>query len=226
MLTIEKLEQSVSSVSIVNFEHVIAGWVAANCSYDHFNSFIVFEACEKKLTRFFYCDFIIQLFFRPMRFNMIKALKQKVLFKLHALRRIRKYLTPDKAKVLCNVFIKSQFSYASIIWMFCRKMDYLKMEKIRYKALRIVFDSNESLEDLFLHSNEVSIHQKQLRQLTSEIYKSLRDLSPEFIKPFFTVKEFPYILRNGDILHFSSARTTYYGNFSGHVKCGIIYRFP
>ena len=38
---------------------------------------------------------------------------------------------------------------------------------------------------LLLHSNEVSIHQKQLRQLTTEIYKSLTDLSPEFIKPFF-----------------------------------------
>ena len=35
----------------------------------------------------------------------------------------------------------------------------------------------------------VSIHQKQLRQLTTEIYKSLTDLSHEFIKPFFTVKE-------------------------------------
>ena len=39
------------------------------------------------------------------------------------------------------------------------------------------------------HSNEVSIHQKQLGQLTTEIYKTLTDLSPEFIKPFFTVKE-------------------------------------
>ena len=39
-----------------------------------------------------------------------------------------------------------------------------------------------------LHNNEVSIHQKQLRQLATEIYKSLTDLSPEFIKPFFTVK--------------------------------------
>ena len=84
-------------------------------------------------------------------------------YKLHALRRIRKYLTPDKAKVLYNAFINSQFNYASIIWMFCRKTDHLKMEKIHYKALKIVFNSNESFEDLFLHSNEISIRQKQLR---------------------------------------------------------------
>ena len=44
-------------------------------------------------------------------------------YKLLALRTIRKYLTPDKAKVLYNGFINNQFRYASIIWMFCRKTD-------------------------------------------------------------------------------------------------------
>ena len=78
-------------------------------------------------------------------------------YKLHALRRIRKYLTHDKAKVLYNAFINSQFSYASTIWMCFRKTDYLKMEKIQYKTLKIGFNSNESLEDLLLHSNELFI---------------------------------------------------------------------
>ena len=75
--------------------------------------------------------------------------------------------------------------------MFCRKTDYLKMDKIQYKALKIVFNRNESLEDLFLRSDEVSIYQKLLRQLTTEIRQSLTDLSPELIKPFFTVKKRP-----------------------------------
>ena len=48
----------------------------------------------------------------------IDTLCRNASYKLHALRRIRKYLTPDKAKVLYNAFINSQFSYASIIWMF------------------------------------------------------------------------------------------------------------
>ena len=70
------------------------------------------------------------------------------------------------------------------------------MEKIQYKSLKVVFNSDKSLKILlfFLQSNEVSIHQKRLRQLTTEIYKSLTDLSPEFIKPFFTVKELPYTI--------------------------------
>ena len=48
-------------------------------------------------------------------------------YKLHVLRKIRKYLTLEKAKVLCNAFINSQYNYASVIWMFCRKKDYLKI---------------------------------------------------------------------------------------------------
>ena len=84
------------------------------------------------------------------------------------------------------------------------------MEEIQYKALKIVFNSNESFEDLILHSKEVSIHQKQLRQLTTEVCKSLTDLSPEFIKPFFTVKEIPYNLCNRNIFNLPSARITYY----------------
>ena len=51
----------------------------------------------------------------------------------------------------------------------------------------------------------MSIHQKQLRQLTAEIYKSLTGLGPGFIKPFFTIKEIPYNLRNGHILNLPSA---------------------
>ena len=45
-------------------------------------------------------------------------------YKLHALRRIRKYLTLEKSKLLYNAFIKNQFNYASIIWMCCRMQNY------------------------------------------------------------------------------------------------------
>ena len=130
------------------------------------------------------------------------------------MRRIKKYLTPDKVKVLCNVFVNSRFSYASIIWMFCRKTGYLKLEKFQYKVLKIVFDSNEFFEDLILHSNEVSMHQKLLRQFTTKICKSLKDLGPKFIELFFTVTEISYNLRNRYILNQQLARTVYYGTNS------------
>ena len=60
----------------------------------------------------------------------------------------------------------------------------------------------------------MSIYQKQFYQLTTEIYKSLTYLSPEFIKPFFTIKEIPYNLHNRHILNLTSARNMFYGTSS------------
>ena len=85
---------------------------------------------------------------------------RRVDLKLHVLRRIRKYLTTVKAKLLYNTFINSQFNYASIIWMSCHMQYYLKIAKIQYKALKTVYNSNESYEEFLLRNNEVSIHQK------------------------------------------------------------------
>ena len=144
----------------------------------------------------------------------INILLRRASFKLHALRRIRKYLTAVKAKLFYNAFINSQFNYASIIWMFFHKQVYLKIEKIQYKALKIVYNSNESYEELLLRNNEVSIHQKQLRILAIEVFKSLADINPDFMKSYFTIKEIPYCLRNGNFLKIPSTRSKRYGTNS------------
>ena len=53
--------------------------------------------------------------------------------KLHALTRIRKCLTLNK---VYGSFINSQFNYAPLIWMFCRKFLYHKIEKIHHRTLK------------------------------------------------------------------------------------------
>ena len=52
-------------------------------------------------------------------------------YKIYALRRIREYLSLEKAKMLGNAFIY-QFNYGPLIWMFCREVLYLKMQKIHH----------------------------------------------------------------------------------------------
>ena len=51
----------------------------------------------------------------------IDNLVRKAQYKLHALQRIRNFLAIAKAKILANAFIDSQFNYAPLIWVFCRK---------------------------------------------------------------------------------------------------------
>ena len=66
----------------------------------------------------------------------VQNLCRKAQYKLHALRRIRKFLTIEKAKMLGNAFIDSQFNYAPLLWMFCRKTLYSKIEKIHHRTLK------------------------------------------------------------------------------------------
>ena len=61
--------------------------------------------------------------------------------------------------MLGNVFIDIQFNYAPLIWMFCRKGPYLKMQIIHYKTLKVIYQSNKSYEEFLELSETVSIYQ-------------------------------------------------------------------
>ena len=129
-------------------------------------------------------------------------------YKLHALRRIRKYLSLEKAKLLRNAFINSQFNYAPLVWMFCRKKQYLKIQKIHHKALKVVYNSNKNYDELLRDNNEFSVHQRHLRTLICEIFKSLSNLNPEFMWSYFVFKNITYNIRNGPLLRLPSAKST------------------
>ena len=53
-------------------------------------------------------------------------------------RHISKFLTVEKAKILGNPFIDSQFNYASLVWMFCRKAFYSEIENIHHKTFKVI----------------------------------------------------------------------------------------
>ena len=121
-------------------------------------------------------------------------------YKLHALRRMRKYLTQDQAKLLYNAFINGQFNYAPIIWIFCRKNQYLKIQKIHHKALKVVFNGDNSYDELLQMSNEITIHLKYLHALICKVFKSLNNSNPEFMWPYITFENITDNVRNGPLL--------------------------
>ena len=111
----------------------------------------------------------------------IENLCRTAQFKLYALTRLRKYLTLDKAILLGNTFINSQFNYAPLIWMFYRKTLYHKIEKNHHRILKVIYQSEESYESLLLEISSVSVHQRHLRCLVTEIYKGTTQINPEFM---------------------------------------------
>ena len=99
---------------------------------------------------------------------------RKASYKLHALQRIRRYLSVDKAKLLANAFIGSQFNYAPLIWMFAGKTLIKKICKIHHRTLQVVYDDfNKSYDELLELNNDLSIHQRHLRYLAIEVFKSI-----------------------------------------------------
>ena len=69
--------------------------------------------------------------------------------------------------MLGNDFIDSQFNYAPLIWMFCRKGLYLKIQKIHHKAPKVIDQSSKTYEELLGLSETVSIRQRHLRVLVT-----------------------------------------------------------
>ena len=116
----------------------------------------------------------------------------KAQYKLDALRRIRKILTIEKAKIPGNTFIDGQFNYVLLIWMFCRKTFYSKIEKIQHRTLKMIYGTDDSYNNLLLRSNTVSIHQRHLRFLVTGIFKSIPKINPEFMWSFLQFKKTIY----------------------------------
>ena len=121
---------------------------------------------------------------------------KKASYKLHALRRIRGYLAVQKARILANAFIDSQFNYAPLIYMFAGKALINKICKIHHRTLQVVYNEyNKSYEELLQLNNIVSTHQRHLQYLALEVFKSLMHLNPEFTWYDFNENPIPYDLR-------------------------------
>ena len=82
---------------------------------------------------------------------------RKASYKLHALRRMRHYLS-KKATLLENAFVNCQFLYAPLIRMFARKSSINKIYKIHFRILQVVYYAHDkSYEELLAVSNDISV---------------------------------------------------------------------
>ena len=72
--------------------------------------------------------------------------------------------------------------------MFFRKNQYLKIQKIHHKALKVVFNSDDGYDELCQKSNEITIYQKHFHALICKVFKSLNNSNPEFMWSFLHLK--------------------------------------
>ena len=86
-----------------------------------------------------------------------------------------------------NAFIKSQFSYCPFVWMFHSRTLNNKINKLREKALRLVYRNKTSLsfENLLKKGETVNIHQRNIQMLAIGMHKVKNDLALDIRKDIF-----------------------------------------
>ena len=87
-----------------------------------------------------------------------------------------------------------------------------KINKLHERALRLVY-KNETLtfDELLDLDNSVTIHQKNLQKLATEMYKVKNHISPIPVQELFTVQIISHDLRNKRCWQVPNARTVYNG---------------
>ena len=90
-----------------------------------------------------------------------------------------------KRKSLMKAFITSQFNYCPLIWMFHSRQLNNRINKTKERALRLVSKDNKlTFNDFFKLDNSVTIYQRNLQILATEIFKVKNSLMSELMRGF------------------------------------------
>ena len=120
---------------------------------------------------------------------------------LNALSRLQKYMGKSEKEAIINSFILSNFNYCSLVWHFSSCESIRKIEKIQKRCHRIVLNDYESDHETLLHnSNKPIMEIQRLRTLAFEIFKSLNEINPPYMKNIFTPKENTKVRQNDIIV--------------------------
>ena len=136
-----------------------------------------------------------------------KASKQ-----LAVLKRFGRFLTKQGKLTICNSFIVSNFNYCPLAWHFCSMSSTNKMEKVQERALRFINnDFTSSLQDLLSSTSTDPLHVRKMKQMATEVFKIVNDMSPEYIKDLITIQNSSYNFRRENQASIPQVKSTRYG---------------
>lgn len=119
----------------------------------------------------------------------ISKLCKKASMQLNAIQRLSKYIGPRELEVMLNSFIYSNFNYCPLVWHFSSNKSLEKIEKIHQRCLRLVLNDYDSdYKTLLEKSSKDTMKLRRIKALAIEIYKTINDLNPSFMKNIFTSK--------------------------------------
>ena len=105
-------------------------------------------------------------------------------------------LIPTEAKLLLyKSSILPYLTYCHLMWHFCKASDARKVERVQERALRIVRNTQHSVEysNLLNRANLSSLQNRRLQDLATLRYKVKNGLVPSNVVDIFSVKRHPNI---------------------------------
>ena len=110
----------------------------------------------------------------------------------------------------------SQFSYCPLIWMFHSRAMEHRINRIHERTLWLIYPNQHQLtfKELLEKNEIVSIHQRNLQTLATEIYKNKNKISPEVVNSLLEFTNKNYNLRNASVLKRKRYFTVHYGSES------------
>ena len=155
----------------------------------------------------------------------INSICNKANYKVSELIRLRKYMNTQQAKLIVNTYILPYFLYCPLIWMFCRKNEMNRINKVHKRALKAVYNNYPTLsyDDYLQLDNSICFHKRHLQLLMLEVFKSTRHETPLLVEEIFCFKKQHYNLRNKLLLKIPAVKSKTYGTNSLFFKASIIW---
>ena len=142
----------------------------------------------------------------------VTSLCGKASQKLNALARVAQHMNLAQRRLIMNTFIFSQFGYCPLVWMFHSRKLNNRINNIHELALRIIYrDYKSTFKQLLKQNKSVSIHQRNLQILATEIFKTKNGLNPVIMKDVFNFKNLAYNFRNAETLNRTNVSSVKYG---------------
>ena len=153
-----------------------------------------------------------------LNFNLhVSDICKKAAAQLNAIYRLKNFLSIKAKSILIQSFVFANFNYCPLVWNFSSFKSLKKVEDIQKRALRFLHDDNESsYEELLIQTGKNSMNVNRLKSLCIDIFKTINDMNPYYLKEIFelAVKQRPVRQQHIYNLKTISVRTTTFGTKS------------
>ena len=134
--------------------------------------------------------------------------------KQNALTRVAQYMSLAQRRSIMKAFICSQFGYCPLVWIFHSRKINTRINSLHERVLRVVYRHyNAIFSELLSEDKSVTIHQRNLQLLATEIFKTKNEIQ-KLWKKYLHLKDVNYNLRNNTSLKIGNLKTIYYGTKS------------